>query len=473
MSTAVAARSDLQALRRLILTWRKDPVTFVRQVFEVEPEPWQAERLARIAQGHRRQSIRSGHGVGKTTLLAWLILWFMTTRYPVKVPCTAPTGHQLSDILWAELGKWLRKMPQVLQDQFELKTDKLVLVEDPDNSFAVARTARKENPEALQGFHSDNLMFIIDEASGVDEAVFEVAEGALSTRGAYVIMTSNPTRTSGYFYDSHHRMREFWDTAKVSCFDSSRVDPAYIERARQRYGEDSNIYRVRVLGEFPTADDDTVMPLELVLAATQREDVDPSPGRVLWGLDVARFGDDRTALAKRRANRLLEPVRTWTGKDLMQTVGRVVDEYNSTPAEDRPEEILVDVIGMGSGVVDRLLEQGLPVTAVNVAEAPSIGDKYARLRDELWFRGREWFESRAVWMPEDDELVAELTTPTFKFTSTGKIKVESKDEMKKRGFRSPDKADAFLLTFASNDAPATRIKYQPEGLIVPGSWMGA
>lgn len=234
----------------------------------------------------------------------------------------------------------------------------------------------------------------------------------------------------------------------VSCLDVPRAQ-GHIEDIRAKYGENSNAWRVRVLGEFPTADDETVIPLELVLDAVGR-DVSSLEYYPVWG-DVARFGDDRTALAKRQANKLLEPVKSWNAMDLMATVGKLKAEYDATPDDLKPSEILIDVIGLGAGVYDRCRELGLPVTDINVGEVPSSRENCMRLRDELWFKGREWFQERLCSMPRDDALIAELTSPTYTFTSTGKMVVESKADMKKRGLRSPDLADAFLLTFAGGE----------------------
>lgn len=432
-------------------SWKRDPALFVRQALGVDTiDPWQQEALEKLAT-RRRLSVRSGHGVGKTALEAWAILWFISTRFPVKIPTTAPTSHQLSDILWAELAKWHRSLSERLPDlgaQFEWSSEKFALRSHPNESFAVARTSRPEKPEALQGFHADNLMFVIDEASGVPDNVFEVAEGALSGQGAYVLMCANPTRQSGYFFDSHHRLRDMWATMHVNSEQVAIVSRDYIDGMRRKYGRDSSIYQVRVLGEFATAIDG-VIPLELCTAAQERTVEPLSSVKPVWGVDVARFGDDSTALAKRRGNVQLEPCREWYGKDTMQTVGLIVQEWNDTLPDQRPESINVDVIGIGAGVADRLQELGLPAYGINVAESPSVQDKYNRLRDELWFKGREWLEARDCRLCEDEALVGELTTPRYSVLSSGKIKVEGKDELKKRGVASPNLADAWLLTFAS------------------------
>jgi hypothetical protein len=449
-----------------IKRWRKGgPAVFAVEALGL-PAEWDEElqsgvkrwqwKASKMLVQTRRLSVRSGHGTGKTAFEAWTILWFLCCYYPAKVPCTAPTGHQLSDVLWAELAKWhrvLRDRMPALGNEFEWSTEQFVLKAAPKESFAVARTSRPEKPEALQGFHSDNLMFILDEASGIPEQVFQVAEGALSSDGAFVVMCANPTRTSGYFYDSHHKMRARWGALHVNGETTEGVSSRYIEDMRLKYGVDSPIYAVRVRGDFVAAEDG-VIPLDLVSSAVGR-DVVPS-GRMVWGLDVARTGADATALAKRYGNTLVEPVRTWSGVDLMQTTGRLKAIYEH--AKTKPDAIFIDTIGLGAGVYDRAKELGLPVVPVNVAESPSVKDQYERQRDELWFRGREWFESRRVLLPADDELIGELTTPRFRVLSNGRIKVEGKDELKARGIPSPNRADAFLLTFADGaPSPAQKV----------------
>jgi phage terminase large subunit len=329
-------------------------------------------------------------------------------------------------------------------------------VHDPEGAFAVRRTASKDNPEALQGFHAEHLLFLIDEASGIDDIVFEVGMGALSTPGAKVVLAGNPTRTSGFFYDTHHSLRHRWHTMHVNCLDVPRAQ-GHIDDIKAKYGDNSNAWRVRVLGEFPTADDETVIPLELVMSAVDRS-VSSLEYHPVWGVDVARFGDDRTAIAKRQANRLLEPIKHWSGTDLMVTAGKIKAEYDETKYDMRPSEILIDAIGLGAGVYDRCRELGLPVRAINVGEAPATRENCMRLRDELWFKGRDWFQDKACSMPKDDGLIAELTAPTYAFTSTGKMVVESKADMKKRGMRSPDLADAFLLTFACGERRKERYR---------------
>ena len=426
-----------------------DPTLFVETMLNAKPEKWQKEVLESLLTDDKI-SIKSGHGTGKSALLSWIILYWLATKMPCKVAVTANTARQLNDVLMSECNKWHRQMPEGFKNLFEFKSDKISLV-GASESFSSFVTSRRESPESLQGFHSPNMLFLCDEASGIPDIIFQVGEGSMSTKGAKTILTGNPTRNSGYFYDSHHSMKHKWKTFTVRCQDSSHVNPDFIKDMAEKYGEDSNVYKIRVLGEFPTTNDDSVIPLHLIDEARTRQNVEPSTEEIIWGLDISRFGNDRTALAKRPGPPLIEKIKSWKNKDLMQTVGLVVTEYESLPFNKRPNEILIDSIGLGAGVADRLKELNLDcqITAVNVAELPSMQEKYMRLRDELWFLAREWFEGRDCKIPEDDDLVSELTAPSYAFMSNGKIKVDSKEIMKRKGFKSPDIADAFCLTFGT------------------------
>lgn len=448
----------LSETQKAVLRWRKGgPALFAKEALGAEPTEQQWEASKAIVE-RRRVSIRSGHGTGKSTFMAWCVLWFLACYFPAKVPATAPTSHQLEDVLWSEIAKWHRKLSlrlPALGAQFEWSSGAFRMRSAPNESFSVARTSRPERPEALQGFHSEHILFLIDEASGVSDNVFEVAEGALSTDGAFVVMAANPTRQSGYFFDSHHKMRGSWAALHWSGVDSPMVSREYIANMAKKYGEHSPVYKVRVLGDFIGAVDG-VISLELCESARVRDVEVHAAAPVVWGVDVARFGDDSSALAKRKGNHQLEPVREWYGKDTMQTTGIVKAEWEATAPEMRPIAINVDVIGIGSGVVDRLKELGLPAVGINVAESEAVNDrsdrKFNRLRDELWWRGREWLEAKDCKFCDDDETIAELTTPTYTILSNGLIQVERKDDMKKRGVKSPNRADAWLLTLADTRA---------------------
>lgn len=442
-----------QELQDVLRRLHDDPVLFVEKVLGATPQQWQADALKAV-RDNSKCAFRSGHGVGKTAFLSWLVLWWLLTRYPTKVLCTANTAHQLSDVLWTEIQRWARDMHPGFKDLLDIKSDKIELRNSKENA-AYARVSRRESPEALQGFHSDNMLIVVDEASGVPDIVFQVGEGAMSTKGAKTVLVGNPTRSDGFFYEAFHKNRDQFHCVKVSCTDADTVDPRFIENMADQYGEDSSVYGVRVLGEFPTQSDDVLLPLYLVESATQREIETAPTTPVVWGLDCARYGSDRSALAKRRGQELLEPVKTWQNKDLMTLAGIILTEYEAVNYMDRPTEIYVDAIGIGAGLCDRLIELGLPAVSVAVSESPALREKFTRLRDELFWRCREWFEGRDVFIPHDDELIRELTGIRYKYMSTGKLKIESKDEMKRRGQRSPDVADAFVLTFAQDGAMAS------------------
>lgn len=433
-----------------IEVYSDDPVRFVQEMLGATPFDYQAEFLREVASPTRRLSCRSGHGTGKSTTASWAMLWFLLLRYPCKVVVTAPTSSQLFDAMFAELKRWINELPKELQQLLNVKSDRVELVAAPAEAFISCRTARAENAsEALAGVHSDNVLLVIDEASGVPESVFEASAGSMSSVNATTIMLSNPTRSSGTFFESHNRMKHAWWTRQWSCQDSPLVAQEFIDEMRNRYGEQSSAYRVRVLGDFPLTDDDTIIPYHLVEAAQNRDIEVADDTDVIWSLDVARFGSDATALCKRQGPIVTE-LRSWRGLDLMQTTGRVVAEYEALPPSKQPTEILVDSIGIGSGVVDRLRELDLPVRGVNVSESPSMGDTYMNLRSELWFKCKAWLEDRSCKLPKDDQLISELTSIRYSFTSSGKMKAESKDEMRKRGLGSPDLADALCLSMASD-----------------------
>lgn len=199
--------------------------------------------------------------------------------------------------------------------------------------------------------------------------------------------------------------------------------------------------------------------------AAQLREIEPTLVRPLWGVDCARYGDDANALAKRRGNVQMEPVKAWTKADTMTTAGRIVTEYRNTSEEDRPSDIIVDSIGIGAGVADRLREvfkdegwdDTTKVVDVNVGEGAAENDRFNRLRDELWWRSKEWVEEPTSRLCADDKMLTmDLTTPTFGYTSSGKIQVESKDGMKKRAKRSPDHADAWNNTFYKKPKPINK-----------------
>lgn len=432
-------------------------VLFVEEVLGANPDPWQRTALEAASRGERRISIRSGHGVGKSTTASWLMLWKLLCFYTTKVVVTAPTSAQLFDALFAECKHWANNLPDGWKSLLNIKADRIELINAPDACFISARTARAEAPEALQGVHADNVLLVVDEASGVAEAVFEAAIGSMSGDNATTLLLGNPTRTSGFFYETHHKNRDQWFTMVVSSAESSRVSKDFIREVAQTYGEESNAYRVRVLGEFPTADDDTIIPLYTAEAAVGRDIVVDEQTPWVWGLDCARFGDDSSVLTKMHGTTVPTVPQKWVKLDTMQLAGRVKAEWDSTLTNARPVEINIDGIGIGAGVADRLREMGLPARAINVSESPALKNEYKNLRTELWFRGRDWFATGLGSLPKGAEiLVADLVSVKYGFVdSSGVMIAEPKAETKKRLRRSPDYADSFLLCLASDAITAS------------------
>ena len=442
--------ADTKRLADAILRWRVDPGMFVRQVFGAKPWAGQDAILNAIAPPGAHVAVRSGHRCGKSTALAWLVLWFTFCFKDSRVPCTAPGAGQLRDVLWPEIRKWHNRMHPFFKAHVRVTADHVRIVGMEQSQFAAARTARKEQPEALQGFHGDNLLFCLDECSGIPQQIFEVAEGALAGPGARVIMTSNPTRNDGYFYTAFHKDRASWTLQHMSSEDSPLVQKSYYEGMARRYGKNSDIYRIRVLGDFPKGGGRVVLPLDLLEAAQAfPSDKAHRTGNIIRGVDIARFGDDDSATADRDGGVTLAFNR-WHGNATTESAGKIMHDFG----QGMFHEAKVDVIGVGAGVADILRENGkFPVADINVGEA-ARDEQFNRYRDELYWKGREWLETGEASLPTVEEcplvedFIAEACGIEYGFTPSGKIRVEEKDQVKDRIGHSPDLTDAWLNTFA-------------------------
>lgn len=490
-------QAELAAYLELRVRWAEDPNRYVAERIGATPTHQQRRLLDALAPDGAKVTVRSGHGTGKTSAIAWAIYWFLETRDYSRIPCTAPTAAQLRDVLWADLGLWMRRSHEQSQRRgdhprlflgalFRLIRDRLQDRSAPGEWFAAARTSSKHTPDALQGFHagdvtisadgksredtegadSGRLMFVVDEASGVPDGVFEVAEGALSGHGSRLIMAGNPVRTGGYFARSHGRDRHQFTPLHFRTSDSPLADPDYRARLVARWGEHSNIVRVRADGEFPTHGDDVLISLEWAESAINRDQhVESCETRV--SVDPARFGDDRTVTIVRRGRNLLA-CEVAARQDTMTTCGRAIVMRQTYGAAG----IWVGTAGF-AGIADRLREQGEHVVEVNEGagaprERPWGHDDQmtpALVRDWMWLAGRAWLRDElpsfaGIDRDTAEELAGELATPRYSFDSSGRLKVESKDELKRpeRLGRSPDLADALLISLypdkARNQAPA-------------------
>ena len=445
-----------------ILYYAEHPVHFVEDLIGVTPDEQQAKILQSVAD-NPMTSVRSGHGIGKSAVEAWTVIWFMATRPFPKIACTAPTQHQLFDILWAEVSKWLRHAP-ALEKEFVWTKEKVYLKGYPEEWFAVARTATK--PDALQGFHADDILYIIDEASGVKDNIFEPVLGALSTPGARLLMCGNPTQLSGFFYESHTKNRASYKTFHVDGRKSGRVSQEFIDTIIRMYGEDSDVFRVRVAGEFPKAEADVFIQLSLVEKSIMTEfSPRKTPNTIRIGCDVARFGDDKTIIGSKIDEKATIDKKR-QGQDTMKTADDIVllyyDLLKQYPGYKDPVTVCVDDGGVGGGVVDRLkqMQRNNPERLAQMNIVPvKFGQriKHKHYHDSTTFMmatvkallsphdedGNE--KPVELILPNDDDLVAQLSGRKYGLTESAKIKVESKDDMKKRGLPSPDEADCVLL----------------------------
>lgn len=444
-----------------VLYYADHPVEFTEDIIKAKPDREQAKILQSVSD-NPMTSIRSGHGVGKSAVEAWTVIWFMATRPFPKIPCTAPTQHQLFDILWAEVSKWLRNNP-ALEREFVWTKEKLYLKGYPEEWFAVARTATK--PDALQGFHAEHVLYIIDEASGVKDNIFEPVLGALSTPGARLLMCGNPTQLTGFFYDSHHKNRGSYSTFHIDARNSPRVSQDFVDTIVTMYGEDSDVFRVRVAGEFPKAEDDVFIPLSLVEKSIMTEFTErKKPESINIGCDVARFGDDKTVIGYKVDERALFHKKR-RGQDLMKTADDIIalgEELVKKYNYDRKIPVKIDDGGLGGGVTDRLrqIKRNNPERFWWLEVFPvkfGVRIKHNYYHDstsymmgvvkKLLMPIDEDGKPKPVELvlPDDNDLVAQLSTRKYGMTENSKIRVESKEVVKKAGRPSPDEADCLLL----------------------------
>lgn len=466
--------------------WKRNPQVFVEECIGGKPSNQQEEGLywvGALAQAKLKRatgaatpgeielskklgiSIRSGHGLGKDCFSAWVSWWLLTCfgneKESPRGRATAPTAPQLRSILWAELRKWMDRSP-LLTQIMGYQSERIYLKEKKDTWYFEARTATvkgtlDEQGEALAGMHAPWMMFLIDEASGCPDGVFKPMEGAFTGLMNFALLIGNPTKSTGYFADSHNKYRDFWIPLHWDC-EKSNLDTVlcntgvqdYCERMAKKYGRDSNIYRIRVRGDFPVAESNVLIPYNWIETAIDREITPDENDPKLKGLDVGG-GGDKTILLTRKGKLVLS-LEEYDEADTMKVVGWAArnlamdDDYNMA---------FVDPIGLGAGVYDRLQEMGIPnIEAVDVRRTPDDEDKFFSVRDEIAWRVREDFEKGVISIPNDEEFIGELASIRIddkKLDSKGLIKVESKKSMRDRGLESPNKFDALALTYFFGD----------------------
>lgn len=450
--------------RARLLRWRDDAVLFVRECIGVEPDAWQLDALSAISKPEtERLAMKACKGPGKTAVLAWIILWFLVTRPYSKVACTSITGDNLSTNLWPELAKWIARSP-FLQHVLEWTKTRIVVKEAPEQWFAVARAwSQSADPqqqaEALAGIHADHVLFVLDESGGMPQALMTTAEAVLASgKETKIVQAGNPTSIDGPLYRACVMDAALWKVVTITGDpdDPNRSPRIKIEWARQQiqqYGRDNPWVKINVLGEFPPSSINALLGPSDVEAAMLRRlpEAAYSWAQVRIGVDVARYGDDRTVIFPRQGALAMQPFvmrhnhGSAVSADIATTVMRIAAALNT-------REIVMDATGgWAAGARDLLVVAGYHPIEVQFHAPCQVVDgkppKYKNRRAEMHFLMSEWVKGGGC-LPNVPELMGELTTPTYTVREDGKFQIEAKEQVKERLGRSPDLADALALTFA-------------------------
>lgn len=453
----------------------KDPLAFVMGAFpwgEVDtrlekfpngPEPWQKEILGLIKSGlvdvnkAIQLAVASGHGIGKTALVSWIILWAISTKPDSRGVVTANTETQLKTKTWAELGKWFHMF--IAKDFFSLTATALFAKDSAhERTWRIDMVPWSErNTEAFAGLHNKErrILVVFDEASAIPDVIWETTEGALTDANTEIIwcVFGNPTRNTGRFRECFpgQRHARAWKTKQVDSREVSLTNKDQIATWINAYGEDSDFVRIRVKGVFPrTGEMEFISSEDVAEAASRDADSHPHDPLVI-GVDVARYGANETVIffRKGRDARSIPPVRL-RGASVVQTAAKV----SEVCASYRVDAVFVDGGGVGGGVVDNLRALHVHCFDIQFGSKPEAmgfawgteGERYANKRAEIWGSMRSWMKSGSI--PYESDLMAQLVGPTYTYNLKNEILLEKKEEMMKRGLDSPDLADALALTFS-------------------------
>lgn len=436
--------------------WRRDPVEFVRDVFQTEPDAWQVDALEAFISGNR-VCMRASKGVGKSTVLAWCIWNFMLTRPHPKIAVTSITADNLRDGLWTELAKWLKKSP-LLDRLFAWQRKEIVSKEHPETWKCSARTWPKDadasqQADTLAGLHADYLLFVLDEVGGIPDSVMAAAEAGLASGiECKIAIAGNPTHNEGPLYRACTGESHLWKVIEVngdpdSIKRSPRVSVEWARQQIEKYGRDNPWVKVNVFGEFPPTSINSLIGVDEVEAAMARERPSAealSAFQKRIGVDVARFGSDASVLFPRQGKVAFTPVEM-RGARTDEIASRVIlakNRWNSAV------EFIDDTGGYGGGVVDAMIAQGYSPVGINFASR-AFDTRFLNARAEMWFRMAKWIKDGGC-LPPHEQLKKELVTPTYTFQN-GKLKLEDKRQVKDRLGFSPDYSDALALTFAETD----------------------
>lgn len=421
------------------------------------PDKWQREQLEGIAEKFAadplatiQDAVSSGHGIGKSAEVAWLILWAMSTRPHLAGWVTANTQTQLKTKTWRELSIWHKR--SINHHWFKWTATRFFHVDHAETWGMDAIPWTEHNSEAFAGLHAKYVLIIMDEASAIADVIWEVSEGAMTTPRAMWFCFGNPTRNTGRFYACFGKFRHRWANRKIDSRTCRMTNKKKIAEWQQDHGEDSDFFKVRVRGEFPAAGSNQLIS-SLAVENARRADMmeeDYIHHPILIGVDVARFGDDETVITVRQGRKQISQT-IFRELDNIQVALRVSECYRNYSEAS----IFVDEVGLGAGVVDYLKSMSYPVVGVNVGRAASDTSKFYNLRAEAWFRMKEWVESGADIL-DDPDLAEQLAGIEYDYTPKEQVRLEKKEDMKQRGMSSPDRADALALTFAYIVAPMSQ-----------------
>lgn len=432
----------------LIQQWAKDPILGVRSLFGVEPSEQQRKMILAAWFPKCRVARSSCQGAGKTACLTWLTYLFLLTQDDCRILITSPSAQQLNRVFNSELEKWKYRMPKEFQDQFIVNREKVSLKGKEGFQFASLVTASAEHKENLQGGHSDNYIILADEASGIEEDIFDVLLGTLGTGvGGRFIMTSNPLRASGRFYETFttEGMEKTWDLDYFTAHESPIISKDWIQEMADRYGEDSDIYRVRVLGRFPRRASSQFFSSDAVTDAIAN-DLDPLVYKYfpkIIGADIARFGDDQTIFVVRQGPKILD-ITKFNGLDTMQVSGELYEYWQKWKAG----VVCIDSIGIGAGVADRCKQLRMPIHQVVVSQKSTDPQQYLNLRSQLYGLFKRWLENGGDLPKNDSELRKQMLSMEYGYNKKMQLQMMAKKDIKAKGLDSPDIPDAISLTFA-------------------------
>lgn len=475
---------DPEAFVMFCYPWGKENTPLAKRT---GPRKWQREILQELRDHIKKNNGKldhafyealkdatcSGRGIGKSALVSWLSHWNATCHIGSTTRVSANSENQLRSVTWAEMGKWLAMA--INKHWFEMSATKITPAKWL--SDLVERDLKKgtrywaiegvlwseENPDGFAGPHNeDGMMIIFDEASGIADGIWDVASGFFTepVLHRYWFAFSNGRRNQGYFYECFNSKRNFWRTRNVDARTVEDTDPAVYQQIIDEHGVDSRQAKVEVYGQFPSQGDDQFIDSGVVDACIGRQPMNDKDAPIVVGVDVARFGSDKTVICVRKGRDIVTLIKA-AGLDTMQVVGKVIEVMGKY----KPILTIIDEGGLGAGVLDRLLEQQYKVRGVNFgskADSATYGNK----RAEMWGLMREWLKTAIL--PNDRELRADLIGPTYKLNSMGAIMLERKEDMKRRGAASPDSADAIAITFAypvSWGTSSRAIKYPNLGVV--------